>query len=818
MQKWLYSWALALWVFSCFGQEPQVFKETVYYTPPENGFNLSIQIRYKFMNCYGDVSLLITKDKDQAKATTYIYNGVEYDITNLDIDYEKELRSNIDYTDVSADMHQDNVRLGNLLLKNVVDYDVGGCFGQTYHVTEILGLDDAAYKDRVHTLSLHNLRITKMNVRSYKIEALLKELEKEKGYDTKMAEARQYENQQEYAKAADAYQAALRLKPGDELAKSGLARAKQLKEEKADEVAAEKAMEEGREHERKGNLDAAKEAYEKAAALNPDDDVAKSKAEEMAQKIAEQREQVQNVAQQHVAAGNRSMQFTIKGGQIGSAAYGTGTQETWMIGDMQVEVKISVMAGEPVYQTRFYWNWHNYQYSDYPLYISVLKDTVEQISQLQEYPDLLARWNALKPQYLALRCDIASWKNGERYVADDGRIFLEPAAIGKAGEWGPWSQPASCSWEELFPYTNGMNWTFFEELGLREEMNECENNYDNDNCWPKYAFQYSTEIDFGASGYEDRCATFRLSRAKWRDHEVEQIVKEFKRREKAEEEGQMTMDDFWNTPENTTTQGEAEQKQQQAVNTAQDSNGSATSTATSGQYGAHSATEAAALKKVFSQFDQIMQQRYEKYRALQNPFNIQSPSANFSSDKCVITVEASVNKYFNRPGNKVFLLINGLKQEVNLSSSGYFKNEVVLASGQNRIELVCQGSGFELKKQLTGNYTGRPTDLRVTLVWNTSSSDLDLYVTSPSGSTCYYSSRSAGGMQLDVDDQNGYGPENISVMDGEQGYYKVYVRNYSGGNGSRAKVYIYVNEQLHSVKEYTMGSSQWDVENVYLNP
>ena len=53
-------------------------------------------------------------------------------------------------------------------------------------------------------------------------------------------------------------------------------------------------------------------------------------------------------------------------------------------------------------------------------------------------------------------------------------------------------------------------------------------------------------------------------------------------------------------------------------------------------------------------------------------------------------------------------------------------------------------------------------DLQVTLTWNTTV-DMDLHVIEPNGAHVYYASRNGVTARLDVDDTNGFGPENIFV-------------------------------------------------------
>ena len=73
-------------------------------------------------------------------------------------------------------------------------------------------------------------------------------------------------------------------------------------------------------------------------------------------------------------------------------------------------------------------------------------------------------------------------------------------------------------------------------------------------------------------------------------------------------------------------------------------------------------------------------------------------------------------------------------------------------------------------------------DVQVTLTWD-NTSDLDLWVTDPTDELIYYgNSTGASGGHLDVDDTDGYGPENIYWEAGTapSGLYKVQLDYYSG--------------------------------------
>lgn len=82
-------------------------------------------------------------------------------------------------------------------------------------------------------------------------------------------------------------------------------------------------------------------------------------------------------------------------------------------------------------------------------------------------------------------------------------------------------------------------------------------------------------------------------------------------------------------------------------------------------------------------------------------------------------------------------------------------------------------------------------DIKITLTWNTTS-DLDLWVIEPSGEKIYFEHQySATGGQLDLDDTDGFGPENVfwPVDSAPFGSYKVQVHFYGGQDSERPATY-----------------------------
>jgi uncharacterized protein YfaP (DUF2135 family) len=158
--------------------------------------------------------------------------------------------------------------------------------------------------------------------------------------------------------------------------------------------------------------------------------------------------------------------------------------------------------------------------------------------------------------------------------------------------------------------------------------------------------------------------------------------------------------------------------------------------------------------------------------------------------------------------------------------NGYFSNPVILTRGTNRIRVAVEREGNTAFDEVTIQCTAPLIDIRVTLTWNTIGTDLDLYVTDPNGETDYYSHNSSAiGGTLDVDDIDGYGPENFTLDQGEAipGDYSVQIRYYSGVLPSRATVIVLLHESQtnESVTTYgehefaSGGSSPWDVVTIH---
>jgi hypothetical protein len=93
------------------------------------------------------------------------------------------------------------------------------------------------------------------------------------------------------------------------------------------------------------------------------------------------------------------------------------------------------------------------------------------------------------------------------------------------------------------------------------------------------------------------------------------------------------------------------------------------------------------------------------------------------------------------------------------------------------------------------------SDIRVTLTWTGGDyTDVDLHFIDPNGERCYYgNSFTALGAELDVDDVDGYGPENIIMEPGEAipGTYYVEVNYYDDEGWDGQPIYATVTITQH---------------------
>lgn len=126
---------------------------------------------------------------------------------------------------------------------------------------------------------------------------------------------------------------------------------------------------------------------------------------------------------------------------------------------------------------------------------------------------------------------------------------------------------------------------------------------------------------------------------------------------------------------------------------------------------------------------------------------------------------------------------------------GRFCVQLMVFDGNGRISNVAE-SCVDVLRLGTGS-------LQVSLSW-TNTTDQDLYVTDPSGEVIYYSDKNAlSGGELDRDDTDGYGPENIFWLENApDGIYKIEVDDYDR-IGTTNEFFVTINAPGQRNKTFT---------------
>jgi len=128
--------------------------------------------------------------------------------------------------------------------------------------------------------------------------------------------------------------------------------------------------------------------------------------------------------------------------------------------------------------------------------------------------------------------------------------------------------------------------------------------------------------------------------------------------------------------------------------------------------------------------------------------------------------------------------------EMNLNN-GNFSQAVVLngstAEVSHTVYVIAVSGGLTAEDTMTFTSLVPIMSLHCTLTWDTSGTDVDFWITDPNGEKCYYAHRqTASGLALDVDDTDGYGPENITSTSVIPGDYIVQVHYYNDHDDENA--------------------------------
>jgi uncharacterized protein YfaP (DUF2135 family) len=182
--------------------------------------------------------------------------------------------------------------------------------------------------------------------------------------------------------------------------------------------------------------------------------------------------------------------------------------------------------------------------------------------------------------------------------------------------------------------------------------------------------------------------------------------------------------------------------------------------------------------------------------------SITSPTGGWTSNR-VVHISGTISDPAIELGT---ISVNGADRPLPLRA-GAFDISLVMAPGQNVIEVVARNAAGEGRDKVSFFAKVPKLDLRVILSWDTDHTDLDLHVKEPSGEESWYGHReTASGGSLDVDVTDGYGPEIYTQANAQPGTYTVFVSYFSdhGNAQSEVKVDVLLYEGTEREEHLTM--------------
>ena len=174
--------------------------------------------------------------------------------------------------------------------------------------------------------------------------------------------------------------------------------------------------------------------------------------------------------------------------------------------------------------------------------------------------------------------------------------------------------------------------------------------------------------------------------------------------------------------------------------------------------------------------------------------NFDTPQLNETAGTAVVSGSVS-----NTDGESAVILHNGQPTVIGIGTEGVFSQLFFLTPGVNTFQMmlgnqICTVIAPETPLQVTWTPpAGSDFVFRVTLTWNEGTSDPDLHTWSPNlaGHSSWHNKAITGG-QLDVDDTEGFGPENFTATQILPGRWRVAINSYDLDEATRYGVTVRV--------------------------
>lgn len=176
--------------------------------------------------------------------------------------------------------------------------------------------------------------------------------------------------------------------------------------------------------------------------------------------------------------------------------------------------------------------------------------------------------------------------------------------------------------------------------------------------------------------------------------------------------------------------------------------------------------------------------------------SVNDVTTDFNEEAGTTVVSGTVQ---NADSGSIIILHNGQPTATGLETDGSFSQLFFLTPGVNEFQVLAGNAACTIiypDDPIQLNWTppeGSDFVFRVTMTWNEGTSDPDLHTWSPNlaGHSSYHNMAITGG-QLDVDDTEGFGPENFTATQIIDGRWRIAVNSYDLDDATRYGVTVRV--------------------------
>lgn len=501
---------------------------------------------------------------------------------------------------------------------------------------------------------------------------------------------------------------------------------------------------------------------------------------------------------------------------VGRHSSGSYTQNSWLMGNYQMELILGEVYGRAVIGYRFNWSWKE----DFKFF-GILGGAMD-AKGLKQYPDLEQRFFALKPEYVKMKLKLSHSRDLLERAGDYAESIIEVEVFGDQIRL---AQPEahdlksfqnfvfrSPEWVNITKLANSkVDIQDLRYIGLSKyKGNSGLDDFRAINAELIYSYYLDAKVQSVVN-----------TEIRWPDKEFQQIFREYSRREykkfskKINEFSRQQLEEelnadanhqlFWNsvninlddyeTKESSqaTRLKSIEQKAQDKFNR---ENGIFDLMAKRSGYSKGASELGSRIVRSFSG---------EKLNSLVST-NIKE-----STLKHDVPLSGKVNASLDKL-SRVNVYMNDVLKFRARRESSRFNTVLIYNYGWNEVKVGLKyKDGMELIERFFTLREGEIVPLRATLVWDFDDdeykkSDVDLAISENRG--CYDGNllayhekpevtKDSSRYHLDVDNKQGFGPENISVYDSQGStHYKFCIQNYTDKVRAKAKVVIFKNESI----------------------